>query len=516
MSWGGALYRLLRRPAVLAWIPLAGFASVSAMLAVAMVWLWVDFSLPGAARIVANLAFGDGAPMSVLVLAFSTMTGMFVGQAIKELQHCHFSWALPELRRRLLPGALLVGLIVAVFAREILSGVALLALAILQADPMRYLLAFWEAFPPASVGLAALAFMAFWIGIRPSLANCVGVMAPLLVSIPLLENAIIAHPLVTVMATAPLTAFLIHETFSVGSARARPFIATKTLTGGGQRASTRTRRRGAPARDAAWRINYLGDQLINWLRAGAYENHGFRPATVRIASILVAAVATSYLGWRVLDVWWTTPGASYWNLYGRALPGRGGYPSLSSLVSTNSTFIAVSLAVLLACYASISLSRRSLYPLARRQLARIEFWGSVAETLIICGLMIAVLIVFWTFMPLAEPGAWRRELGGPYGWMALLLRPLATVFMLTPIAQLFRLRYIRGPVRWSMVRERISVIALVLILTYVGGSIVVLSYYVLPATSLLGDVLLFGAVGLLFQSAYQRLVEWHFATADLV
>ena len=241
MSGGGALSRLLGRPATLAWVPLSGFAAVSGLVVASMAWVALDASFPGTAPIVANLALGRGSPMAVLVPMFSAMIGLLAGQAIKELQHCHFSWALPGLRRRLLPGALLMGMFVAVFGREILAGGAFLVLAALQADPFRYLSAIWGAFPPASVGLAALAFLTFWIGVHPSVVNWTGVMAPLLIAIPLLENEVVSHPVLTVLATAPLTAFLIRETFSSGSARRRPFIPTRPLTGGGMRAGSRKR-----------------------------------------------------------------------------------------------------------------------------------------------------------------------------------------------------------------------------------------------------------------------------------
>ena len=95
MSGGGALFRLLGRPATLAWVPLSGFAAVSALVVASMAWVALDASFPGTAPIVANLALGRGSPMAVLVPMFSAMIGLLAGQAIKELQHCHFSWALP-------------------------------------------------------------------------------------------------------------------------------------------------------------------------------------------------------------------------------------------------------------------------------------------------------------------------------------------------------------------------------------------------------------------------------------
>ena len=101
MSGGGALFRLLLRPAALAWVPLSMLVSVVVFAAVALFWEIITGPYP---------PFPRPEWVHMVVWLFPALIGLLVGQAIKELQHCYFSWALPALRRRLLPGAVVIGL----------------------------------------------------------------------------------------------------------------------------------------------------------------------------------------------------------------------------------------------------------------------------------------------------------------------------------------------------------------------------------------------------------------------
>ncbi len=451
--------------------------------------------------------------MTVLTLVFPAMIGILVGQSIKELQHCHFSWLLPGLRRRLFFGALIIGVLV-VFTRDILVFLAFV-LGLLRDVPLRHIADFWDAFPPISLGLASLAFLAFWIGVRPTALRSVGVMGPLVLFVPFIESTVLAHPFLTAVATAPVIAFLMYDAFRAESARERPFLATMSLTYGGVRAGRRKAAAVPQLGGTPWHVAYLGDRVANWLRAGWYENYGYLPPVAGIAAVASAAVAIGWVGWQVLELWWTSPGASIWNLYYGVTRRPGPPPSTLVMVALTSTAVGLGLAAPIACYSSISLTPRRAYPLSRRRLARVESWAGGAECLVLCGLVAAALIAFWTAIIAAGPGLPLSRLGGSSLWLPILLRPLAAVLILLPIAQFFRLRYIRGPVRWSVIRQRLSVAGLVLCLVYLGTSIVSFSYLVLPVVSVSTDIFLLGAIVLVSHGLYRRAVDRYFAIADL-
>ena len=152
-------------------------------------------------------------------------------------------------------------------------------------------------------------------------------------------------------------------------------------------------------------------------------------------------------------------------------------------------------------------------------MARTEFWGSLAENAIICGFLAALLIGFWSFLygGLGFEGSarWPAWVGGHNGWIPFLLRPLAVVFLLTPIAQWFRLRYIRAPVGWSAVRRLVNVVGLMIGLTVLAMVLGSRTFGFVPRLALFVDGPIV-ALLVLSQVAYLLQVRRYFATADLV
>lgn len=508
MRRGGALPGLLWRPAALAWIPLSACVALAVAMFGTFVWWQIlgnSIQRPVSAR--------------TLVWVFPALIGLLVGQATKELQHCHFSWALPALRRRLLRGAVVVGLVVAVSTREILTALMAPLMFALGSDPARQLQEVWLALPSVSVGAVAVAFMAFWIGVRPSAVSWLGVMAPLIVFSAPLTDVVAYRPILALAVTTPLTAFLIHQAFGVSSARRRPFIFTKPLVGGGKRIDQPQAWTTGKAWGAVWRIEQLGDDVANWVRAGVYENHGFRNPVVRVAGVLIPAmVATFMIVHLVVPLLFDGAAASIWNPRGTASVGLRRFLRLSSPLFGFSPIVAIPISVVLAAYASISLTRRASYPLSRRQMARVEFWGSLVENLVICGLLTALLIGFWSFAyGLGVTGS-RTLLArlGYSSWVPFLLGPMGVVFLLMPITQLFRLHHLRAPIGWSSVRQLIEIMGLMFVLTVLGTLVSTRTFGSAPMLSLLVDGPLFVVAAVLAQVAYRRLVDRYFATADLV
>jgi len=506
MSWGAALYRLLGRPATVAWIPLAGLASFTATVFGMSVWeLFMDTYYRGPQA------------SATAILVFPALIGLLVGQAVKELQHCHLAWMLPALRRRLLPGVVLVGLTVALGSREILT--ALVApFMLFDGRPVMAVWWVWEGYPELSAGLVALCFMAFWIGVRPSFWTWLFVIGPLVVLSTVLVEFVAEIPFVVIVATTPLTAFLVYRTFSVGSARRRPFVRTHSLSGDGRRRGEQRRPWTIGRSEGiAWQPEYLGADVSNWIRAGAYENHGFHNRFVVTAALATPVLAAAYLILGLLVMSTDRRGPSIWTypgVHASFAPGFGW--SVLAL----STFAAVPLAVLLVCYGSISLTRRPAYPLSRQQAARVEAWSGLAENLLVCGFLAALLVAYWGFLfgGLGFEGweAWPERAGGRYGWIPFLLRALGIVFALLPIAQVYRLRVVRAPNGWSSLRMMINVVALMIVLTIVALLAGDQAMTTFPQVFVFGDVALILAFGFLIHMGYRYMVGRYFATADLV
>ena len=272
---------------------------------------------------------------------------------------------------------------------------------------------------------------------RPSLANWLGVMAPLLLFATPLTDAVAQRPVLAVGVTAPLTAVLI------------------------------------PLLVAAYMVGHL---------------------------IAYAAGPT-------------------WNSGGMSIPMRIGRSDAWALMNL-SPVIAVPISVLLASYASISLTRRSAYPLSRQQMARVEFWGSLAENLVICGLLTALLIGYWSLVcgrvGLTGMRAWPGRAGGYGGWIPFLLRPMGIIFFLIPITQFSRLRYLRAGNGWSSVRQLLGLLGLMFFLTTWAVVVGPRTLAFIPTMSLFVDGPLLVAMFVVTQVAYRHMVDRYFATADLV
>ena len=516
---GAALFRLLRRPAAFAWLPLAAFASLAAL--VLLLVLMALFDQPPRRD-----------QLVVILITLAALIGVLVGQSIRELQHCRFSWALPRLRARLLPGAVAIGLFVAVFAREILA----VTLWLLLAAPMALFgnvepfFALWHSLPSPTPATVAVTLLAFWIGVRPSAVNLIGVMAPMSVLSPLLAQVTPDGSILLALATAPLTLFLIHDTFSVAAARRRPFMPTRSLTGApwgrgpaghrGQPAPGRAWRRDAQ-RGSIWPSSPLGMSVGRWILAGWHENHG---AAGRLVAALFLTMpcgaALLFLG-MVLATMFESPALWFTTGYGRIsmLPGSVEMAIISIVVG--SMLIGVPMAVFCAAYGSISLRRVGLYPLSRRKLATIEYWSSLAETLVVTGFAAAVLMGLWALLVFVDYGkngfdSWPPQAGSDHGWVLALMRSIAFTVIVTPLAQYYRLRHIRSPSARSPVAQLLTVMALSVMLTGLGIALALESLDALANHSLMLHAAIFITAAAVAQYIYQHAVERHFASADLV
>jgi hypothetical protein len=517
MSWGLALYRLLRRPAAYSWVPLAVAASMASTWLAAVV-LFVVGDIPGSG------------PIPSIYISFATLIGILVGQAVRELLHCPFSWGLPGLRRRLLPGALAVGLVVTLFAREIFT--AVLAVFLLIAGLFFRVSSgagdVWRSFPPFSLGLAAVTFMTFWIGVRPSVLNVVFVLLPVAAVSPWLFPWVSEHALSTIVVTAPLTVFLVRQTFGVAAARRQPFLFTRPLSGaawsrgttkvrstGAQRAR-RTRRRGA-----VWGTTPLGNSTRRWIYAGWYENHGAAGRLVGALTVLIPAGAIAmFTGYLVATMFaapslWFTEGFGRWFLVPSSV-----VMAMRSIV-IGSSILGIPLAVLALAYGSISLRRAVLYPRPRSELATVEYFGSLAETAVVTGLITAFLAGSWMVLVFLDYGfggfdRWPPQVGREYGWLLALMRVLAAIVIAAPLVQYYRLCHIRAPQSPSPVAQLLTVFLLSAVITAAATMLALGSLRSLARQPLIVHVAIFATAALMTQYLYRRSLERYFARADLV
>ena len=511
MNTGVAMYRLLRRPVTLAWIPLAALIAISATAFASVIWIALGERAPG--------------PGVAFSWTFAALIGLLVGQAINEAQHCQFAWMLPRLRSRLFPGALVLGLIVSLGPREIASAVAVLAypFVLFVTGNTLDVIGIWESLGAVSVGAFAISFMFFWIGVRPSAVNLIGVAAPVVLLIPFLDAPVASYGALALVLSAPLTTFLIYDTFSTRAARARPFRATRPLSGGASAANRKLLAGPQPSRlhvgrNRNWRFDRLDRRLHGWIRAGWLENHGHWGTGTRRAAIAVAGSAYLALSWMVLSTVIAAPEVWLQTGFGRqvVIP-RGVVATMGSIIIA-SIVAGVPIAVFFATYASISLRRAGFYPLSRQRLAAVEYWGSLFEAALVCGLLAAIFLGFWMFVDLLDAdrvAGWPRRVGGENGFVLALLRPLALIFVVIPVAQYFRLRRMRNPKPWSPVAQLLGVFGIATVLSWMAAFSALSSIWILPRHPLSVHAAVFLAAGLLSQYIYRQEVDRYFRTADL-
>lgn len=520
-SWapgaGAPLYRLLRRPAAYAWLPLA--------LMVAFTVIVLGFFL---ASVIGQTRRTP--PLAGTLWVYAAFLGLLVGQAIKEVMHCRFSWGLPRLRPRLLAGTLLLGTFVALFTREIVFtmitiGAVLLGLIGGNLPGVVDLADIWTVFPGKSLGLFALSFLTFWIGVRPSPANLLGVMVPIVLMSHWLGDWVADHGIVTAAMASPLIAYLVYATFGIETARRRPFIETQPLAGG---AWARSESRGRGPRSVRrralsrrhWRPKELGKTLQGWVKAGWYENHGWAGRTEAVLVLVIPATTALLLAWTVARTFVAAPG--FW-LGAGFESGSAVVPSrvLASMGSLTfgSMILGLPVAACCAVYGSISLRKCHLYPLSRHQLAEVEYWSSLAEALVAVGLVTAMLHGFWMVTALGGGnrrfGLWSRVLGGESGWMLVLFYPVFLMIVALPVFQYFRLRHVRAPAARSPVVQLLTFFALTAVLTAISTMAASVILRSLVRSPFLLHIVVLVTAAMISQYLYRRALDRYFARVDL-
>ncbi len=373
-----ALYRLLWRPVIIAF-----YVLLAGIILLVLSAAGTDFpSLPEPGRLI------------LLTLAFSSLAGFFVGQSVGEIQHTPLSWSIPRIRRRLVSSVGFTGAVIAVlttWAYHWMGGSAPI-IPILTSGFLWYSLTFtigtYEFLDARSLWIrkSAVSFLAILIFVF-------GVL-----SINRITELYMSQPAICALVTLIVALLYLRRSFGVNAARGKSLVSMPLFhrfTFGTYKTSKLAARRNSRRR---WKLTAPLTGLIDWIRAGEYENYG----TVRVG--LVGAFPHS-VGFLVVV----------------AVMVRIVGPD--QVVGAVVTPVSVGLVML---QLSLYLKKGWLYPLSRVQLARLAYWSSLLHNALYCGI---ILLSFFLL----------EGLTGIFAGLDLS-RPLLLMFICNPVIQWMRLR----------------------------------------------------------------------------
>ncbi len=367
----------------------------------------------------------EGHLLALALVLFPAVLGAFLGQGAVQLLLCPLSWSLPGLRRRLLRGMLLAGAVTSLASAGVMalvggepSALSVGALAFLlyglgatlpevYLDPWRWmarLLLFLLLVLFLEGGLVWLDAWP-WAGTALALAGGVGCLVGLC-----------AARTGRALALAPVRLF--HGRFQPDPALGGP--------------------RGGPREEPRW-VGRAGSGLGLWWRASLHEAYGGgRSSWLRLGAGLAlgcAALVALFGYWEGLDV----DGSSRMALHhvrGQLwLPGSQA-SSPGSPGSARIGFHALIFALVFTNARGLGLRCCPLYPLSRRQRARLAFWSSLARGVAFVAMLgIALTLLLVTLGWAGAPP--QNDVGLPR-----YLRVLLLVLAVVPLAQWILLRLV--------------------------------------------------------------------------
>lgn len=458
---------------------------LSAVLVVAV--LHVDKPLPAVDAIV------------LAALLLPGVAGWLAGFVVQDLQHTTFAWQLPDLRRRCLGGFVAFG-------------------GVWTSVNLALILPHRSGHQPAAlfaVGIAAFCLAAV---LRDPLSRSrtalhAAVAAAAVFSTRGLGAAAAARPLLVVAGAAVVATASLVRLFATTTFRTKPFVPTSPLPGAFMYATSRRYEREKLARRRAtgrsWRGRVLGTSTGSWLLATVHESrHG--------------------LGWRgLLSLLRGMPAVlAVFALHASADAGKDGF--LTAMARTvydvvlRSPHVApvgkeppylmiplmiAALGVALAVLEPLALSSSVLYPLSRRDQARIGFWACVVDS---AGFAV---VLAGTLLPLALLCGTAIDLPLRLDFVPAVLRALLLTLWLRPLAQWYRLSTPPARLQRSERLLLAYMAGLVAAIILVGGGCSISAALLAsPPAELL--VLTSGVV--LAHLGLRLALARHFTTADLV
>ena len=373
-----ALYRLLWRPVIIAF-----YVLLAGIILLVLSAAGTEFpSLPEPGRLI------------LLTLAFSSLAGFFVGQSVGEIQHTPLSWSIPRIRRRLVSSVGFTGAVIAVlttWAYDWLGGSAPI-IPILTSGFLWYSLTFTigthEFIDAQSLRIrkSAVSFLAILIFVF-------GVL-----SINRITELYMSHPAICALVTLIVALLYLRRSFGVNAARGKSLVSMPLFhrfTFGTYQTAKLAARRNSRRR---WKLTAPLTGLIDWIRAGEYENYG----TVRLGLLGTAFLYSVCLLAFV---------AALVRIFEYQLHGVVAVP--------------VSLGIFM-LQLSLYVQKGWLYPLSRPQLARLAYWSSLLHNALYCGI---ILLSFFLL----------EGLTGIFAGLDLS-RPFLLMFICIPVIQWVRFR----------------------------------------------------------------------------
>lgn len=371
-----ALYRLLWRPLILT------FYLIFTGLILGLLWA-AGTKLP---------SLSEPGRLILITMALPSIAGFFIGQSVGELQHTPLSWSLPRLRGLLLSSVCITGIGLAALTAWAYdwSGGNAPDFPILASCFLWYSLAFTVG-TYEFVDARSLRYRSSVITYITILILGLGVL-----SINKVTDYYIAQPVLCTLVALTVAILYLKRSFIVGVTRGKSLVSMPVFhryTFGPHQTARIT-----PRRDSRRKWNRAAPLtgLVDWIRAGAYENYG----TVRIGWLGSAFLYSTVILATV---------AVLIQLFGQA----------------EAVIVPITLGLWMLQLA-LYLKTGWLYPLARLELARLTYWCSLLHNVLHCGIMLLMFLL----------------LDGLTGILAGLdlARPVLLMFICNPVIQWVRFR----------------------------------------------------------------------------
>ena len=410
-----------------------------------------------------------GSTANVLVLSSPAICGVLLGRIVQELRHTLLSWTLPTLRRRLF-SSLLFGGVVTSFIQTwtyISAGGTAPWLPIFSSGLLWY-----------GVGL--------FLGMNPVLETMfrdirrygfsILIWILLLAAMFRIDRIVDLYnvqPVLCVLLALLGASLCLQRFFDVNVARENA-LGSVTYT---QSLKGESRRQ--------WRQMMPFTGLFNWIRAGEYENFGFRRVGWPARAAFLPGIVV--LGFSACIIFLTD------DMPGNVIRGQSlGFQRVANM------FLTVGPAVYAMGYhinESMFQQKGWLYPLSRKQSARLVYWSGLLYGGVFFLVMLLAFLVRENLMP--------QYAGYDY------IRPLTLILISIPFFQWLRVRY--GPLFFQTSTGVVTICGLL--------GVLVLSWYSLKAAPLIPDVfefLAFSGLILLSQCLFRYKILMYFKRGDLV
>lgn len=437
-----ALYRLLWRPLILA------FYLIFAGLIVGLLWA-AGTKLPG---------LSEPGRLILITMALPSIAGVYVGQSVGEIQHTPLSWLLPRLRRLLFSSVCITGVAVSAltaWAYHWMGGFAP-ATPILASCFLWYSLAFTIG-TYEFVNARTLRYRSSVVMYITILILGLGVL-----SINKITDYYIAQPVLCTLVTLIVAILYLKRTSAVGVTRDKSLVSMPVFhryTFGPHQTARMAARRDSRRK---WNRAAPLTGVVDWIRAGEYENYGIARAGWLGSAFLYSTVILATVAVLI-------------QLFGHA----------------EAVIIPITLGLWM-LQVSLYVKTGWLYPLSRLELARLTYWCSLLHNALHCGMMLLTFLLL-------------DGLTGIFAGLELA-RPLVLMFICNPVIQWVRFR-----------NEQFKVLSYVILAVFIiCYSILITIWLELgPNISFVYEAATVASLILLSQVLFRYKIRQHFKFGDL-